>query len=141
MMLSGNPGVTHELIGKVTEMLDAVPFEESRHIRSFNSRSMPVIQGEDKPKILKSNLSIELEDTRQQHEIERKAKEKESALREGLKLRNILQSSRMNNCAINILTSDKLQLTINRKMGYSKLIQDADRWHILSAQQQCWVNE
>ena len=35
LLLSGNPGVTWDVVGKVTEILDALPYEEARHIRAY----------------------------------------------------------------------------------------------------------
>ena len=69
---------------------------------------------------------------------EREENQKWVELREGIKLRNILQSSKMVGSGINLVSGDRYNLVLNRKLGYEKLISDCG-WQVLTNGEQDWV--
>ena len=70
----------------------------------------------------------------------KKDMKQQRAIREGIKLRKIYQSVRMNDNSLMSHSFDYRKLIIQRNLGFKRLIPGAGQWHVCTDQKaECWV--
>jgi hypothetical protein len=64
-----------------------------------------------------------------------------SKLQEGIKMRNIQQVAQIKDLKLGVISTDRLNLTIYRKLGFAPYIENAGQWCINDSKQECFISD
>lgn len=116
-MLSGNCNLGSEMLTQIGTKIDAKLLTEARIVRPLNKNE--VIANQTNSAVAEYKKWMEL--------------------KEGLKMRDIMQSLNMNKVVLSPVTGEAKPLSVTRKLGFEAFVQHTG-WTIDTTKNDCWVH-